>query len=177
MREETGSERGTDQSYYDIWNRLPRETRDYVPLMIAAARIAKQPAKYGFADVGLDEPLAYEEVVVDPATPLAAIAEAAGTDLDAIKHLNPQLKLDRTRNDQRSVVRVPQGARTAFLVNWPKVREERTYAVKKYKIRRGDSLLAIAKRFGVSVESIREQNQLRGSRIVAGRTLEIPSEG
>jgi membrane-bound lytic murein transglycosylase D len=48
MREETGSERGTDADYYTIANRLPKETRDYVPKMIAAARIAKDPAFYGF---------------------------------------------------------------------------------------------------------------------------------
>ncbi len=48
MREVTGSERGTDADYYKIANRLPRETRDYVPKLIAAARIAKEPAKYGF---------------------------------------------------------------------------------------------------------------------------------
>ena len=48
MREVTGSERGTDQDYYRIAPRLPKETRDYVPKMIAAARIAKEPAKYGF---------------------------------------------------------------------------------------------------------------------------------
>jgi membrane-bound lytic murein transglycosylase D len=48
MREVTGSERGTDADYYRIANRLPKETRDYVPKLIAAARIAKEPEKYGF---------------------------------------------------------------------------------------------------------------------------------
>ena len=48
MREVTGKERGTDADYYRISSRLPRETRDYVPMMIAAARISKDPAKYGF---------------------------------------------------------------------------------------------------------------------------------
>jgi membrane-bound lytic murein transglycosylase D len=48
MREVTGRERGTDHDYYRIANRLPQETRDYVPKLIAAARIAKEPAKYGF---------------------------------------------------------------------------------------------------------------------------------
>lgn len=52
MREVTGKERGTDADYYRISNRLPKETRDYVPMMIAAARISKEPAKYGF---GTDE--------------------------------------------------------------------------------------------------------------------------
>src|SRR3954463_4802384 len=49
MREITGSEKGTDQDYYRISSRLPRETQDYVPMMIAAGRIAKDPVKYGFA--------------------------------------------------------------------------------------------------------------------------------
>ncbi|HUQ20780.1 MAG TPA: lytic transglycosylase domain-containing protein [Gemmatimonadaceae bacterium] len=50
MREMTGSEKGTDMDYYRISSRLPRETQDYVPMMIAAARISKDPAKYGFTD-------------------------------------------------------------------------------------------------------------------------------
>lgn len=52
MREMTGSEKGTDADYYRISSRLPRETQDYVPMMIAAGRISKNPAKYGFVDNG-----------------------------------------------------------------------------------------------------------------------------
>ncbi|MEO7502750.1 MAG: lytic transglycosylase domain-containing protein, partial [Gemmatimonadaceae bacterium] len=52
MREVTGSEKGTDQDYYRISSRLPKETQDYVPMMIAAGRISKDPAKYGFVDTG-----------------------------------------------------------------------------------------------------------------------------
>lgn len=48
MRQVTGTEKGSEEAYYTIADRLPAETRDYVPLMIAAARIAKEPAKYGF---------------------------------------------------------------------------------------------------------------------------------
>lgn len=177
MREETGSEKGDEYSYYRIWDRLPRETRDYVPLMIAAGRIAKEPEKYGFQDVRMDEPLSYEEVVVDPATPLEKVALAAGTTLDALYDLNPHFKMNRTRNDQRDLVRVPEGTRTAFLVNWPKLREETEINVKKYRVRSGDSLLAIARRFGVKVDDIREANAIRGSRINAGQTLDIPTNG
>jgi membrane-bound lytic murein transglycosylase D len=177
MREETGSEKGTEHAYYEIWERLPRETRDYVPLMVAAARIAKEPQKYGFGDVELQAPLAYEEVVVDPATPLSAIAKAAGVEVQDVKSLNPQLKLSRTRNDMRSVIRVPPGTRTAFLVNWPTVREQKTFAVQTYRIRRGDSLLGIARRHGVTVQAIKDANSLRGSRIIAGKTLKIPARG
>ena len=48
LKKATGTVRGTDHTYYRVWHRLPGETRDYIPAMIAAARIGKNPAKYGF---------------------------------------------------------------------------------------------------------------------------------
>jgi membrane-bound lytic murein transglycosylase D len=175
MREETGAERGDEESYYLISHRLPRETRDYVPLMVAAARISKEPEKYGFADVEMEAPLAFEEIVVDPATPLLAVAKAAGITVDALRELNPHLKLERTRNDRRQSLRVPFGSRTAFLVNWPTVMNEETIAVRTYRVRAGDSLLAIARQHGTTVSEIQQANQLRGSRIIAGQDLRIPT--
>lgn len=66
MREVTGKERGTDADYYRISSRLPRETRDYVPMMIAAARIAKDPAKYGFGPGSQVRQTAAVEVAQEP---------------------------------------------------------------------------------------------------------------
>ena len=109
LRSALGRAKGTDADYYAVWNRLPKETRDYVPLMVAAARIAKDPAEYGFTDVEPLAPYAFSEVVARPATPLKTLAKNAGTTVKAIKALNPQLKLDRTRNDESMVVRVPAG--------------------------------------------------------------------
>jgi membrane-bound lytic murein transglycosylase D len=110
MREETGSEKAkSEQAYYKIWDRLPKETRDYVPLMIAAARIAKQPAKYGFDDVQKLPPAVHDVAVVPPATKLAEVAALTGTTLQGLEELNPQLRLDRTRNDEASAIRIPEG--------------------------------------------------------------------
>jgi membrane-bound lytic murein transglycosylase D len=106
MREEKGRERGTDADFYDIYHRLPGQTRDYVPVMIAAARIGKDPAAYGFK-VDPHGPWTYREVTAAPATTLAALARRAGTTVAALRELNPHLKLDRTRNDRSMVVRVP----------------------------------------------------------------------
>jgi hypothetical protein len=109
MRERTGSERGTDEGYWDIWDRLPRETRDYVPLMIAMGHIAKEPAKYGFHNLQYQEPLAYEEVVVPGATRMSDIARAAGTSTAVIEDLNPHFLRGQTPPDRRMTVRVPVG--------------------------------------------------------------------
>jgi membrane-bound lytic murein transglycosylase D len=77
--------------------------------MVAAARIAKDPAQYGFTDVEPLAPDAFAEIVAHPATSLKTLAKKAGTTVKAIRDLNPQLKLDRTRNDESMVVRVPAG--------------------------------------------------------------------
>ncbi|MEX2570939.1 MAG: transglycosylase SLT domain-containing protein [Gemmatimonadota bacterium] len=179
MRQVTGSERGSEESYYRIWDRLPRETRDYVPLMVAAARIAKQPEKYGFGDVEYAEPMAYDEVEVAAATPLPAIASAAGTTVSALRELNPHFKLNRTRNDMASPVRIPRGASRAFAANWTNVRDNSAYAAapetRTYRVRSGDNLTLIARRHGVSITQIRRANGLGSDFIRAGAVLTIPT--
>jgi len=107
MRQMRGTERGTDADYYAIWPNLPRETRDYVPMMIAAARISKEPAAYGFDYVRPLDPWSFDEVVAEPGTPLTMLAQEAGTTVSDLKSLNPQLKTDRTRRDEQTTIRVP----------------------------------------------------------------------
>ncbi len=182
MREEFGSERGDEYSYYRIANRLPRETRDYVPLMIAAARITKDPAAYGFDHVVPAAPYEFEEVEVAPATSLAAIARAAGVTVTEIGTLNPHLKMHRTPNNQTYHVRLPVGTLDTFQSSWGSARAElaevataeEEAAATRYRVRRGDNLTAIARRHGVSIQEIRRANGLRGDFIRAGQVLEIP---
>jgi membrane-bound lytic murein transglycosylase D len=110
MRQQFGRERARgEQDYYRIWSRLPAETRDYVPLMIAAARITKDPAAYGFAPMQL-RPREWDEVTVPPATPLDRLAERVGATLAEIRELNPHFLLDRTPNNRDYPVRLPPGS-------------------------------------------------------------------
>jgi len=187
MREATGSERGDEESYYRIWNRLPRETRDYVPLMIAAARISKDLEKYGFAHVELDAPLAYEEVTAPAGAYLTAVARAAGAELAEVRRLNPQLRNARVPTNRDIAVRLPPGTASSFAANWQSVgqQEQRRLAAaqrpaarpatRAYRVQRGDNLIRIANRHGVTVSSLRSANNLRGDRILAGQTLRIPA--
>lgn len=119
MRETFGREQAeSEDEYYQIWPRLPAETRDYVPLMIAAGRIAKDPAKYGFDHVVPDPPMEYHEISVPPATDLTAIARAAGVDIEELRALNPHFKLNRTPNDRDYAVRLPRPSLRQFAANW-----------------------------------------------------------
>jgi membrane-bound lytic murein transglycosylase D len=194
MREVTGSERGREEDFYRIWDRLPRETRDYVPLMIAAARISKEPHRYGFEGVELEAPLAYDEVQAEPGTALTAIASAAGVSASEVRRLNPHLKTGRTPTNRTVTVRIPEGRQPAFAANWPRVRaEQRTLAqaqrptpqrtaarqparaTRTHRVQRGENLSVIARRHGTTVTALRSANNLRSDRIRAGQTLRLPA--
>ncbi|HSJ14241.1 MAG TPA: lytic transglycosylase domain-containing protein [Longimicrobiales bacterium] len=109
MRETTGTEKGTDEGYWDIWERLPRETRDYVPLMLAMGHIAKEPEKHGFTNLEYQEPLRFEEVAVQGGTRLSEVARVAGVDTEVIEDLNPHLVKQQTPPNRQWAVRVPVG--------------------------------------------------------------------
>ncbi|HEU5210024.1 MAG TPA: transglycosylase SLT domain-containing protein [Longimicrobiales bacterium] len=114
MRAQFGRERARSEAdYYAIWDRLPKETRDYVPLMIAAGRITKDAETYGFRPMTL-ESRSWDEVTVPPATQLSAIAATYGTTVQTLKELNPQFKLERTPNNRQYTVRVPEGSAARF---------------------------------------------------------------
>lgn len=119
MREATGSEKGADQDYWRIAESLPRETRDYVPLMVAAGHIAKDPAAHGFLDLQFQQPLRFATVPVPGGTPLADVAAAAGVDVDEVIALNAHLVKQQTPPDRAWDVRIPEGTQRAFTANFP----------------------------------------------------------
>lgn len=114
MKEITGSEKGADQDYWKISDRLPRETRDYVPLMVAAGHIAKDPGAFGFPELDFQEPLRFDVVRVPAGTPLADVAQAAGADVDVVLDLNPHLVKQQTPPDRDWDVRIPEGTQRTF---------------------------------------------------------------
>jgi membrane-bound lytic murein transglycosylase D len=110
MKERNGTEKAENEdSYWEIWDRLPRETRDYVPLMLAMGTIAKEPAKYGFTDLKMQAPLQFEEVTVPGGTKLSEVAISAGVDAQEIEDLNPHLIRKMTPPGKDWKVRVPIG--------------------------------------------------------------------
>jgi len=81
----------TDETFFELYDRrwLRRETRDYVPKLIAATIIAKDPLKYGFDSIPYLQPLVFDEITVPDATGLDVLAELADTTVQAIVELNP----------------------------------------------------------------------------------------
>lgn len=154
---------------------LRRETKNYVPAIIAATLISKQPEKYGF-DFEPDLPVRYESIEVDGAADLKVLARCAGSDFDTLKRLNPALRRYQTPPDATTLVRVPAGTGETTLAALEEVpRTERVLYV-RHRIRRGDTLSVIARRYGVSVSAIQRANSMgRRTMIRAGKTLVIPT--
>jgi membrane-bound lytic murein transglycosylase D len=154
---------------------LRRETRDYVPFVLAAALIAKDPARYGF-DVVPDPPLAFETVSISRPVDLARVAEAVGVSLDDIRLMNGELKSRSTPHGVGAYpLRVPEGttallsARLASLPPAPDITERRLV------VKRGDTLPKIAAKNGVSVAELADWNDLaQTARLRKGTVLTVP---
>lgn len=108
------------KNYWELVEKysLPSETQNYVPQMIAATIIAKNPEKYGFKRIPYQQPLQYEQVKVSEPTSLQAVAVATGTSLDDIADLNPELLRKVTPPEYSAyLVKIPPNKKDAFLAN------------------------------------------------------------
>ena len=155
---------------------LKRETKDYVPQMIAAALIAKDPEKYGFTDIEYQEPLRYEKVKVPELTDLSLIAMACETSLEEIKDLNPEIRRGVTPpNETEYEIKIPFGKKELFLKNFKALQPLGKFEFKTHLVKKGETLPMIAKSYWVDLEPMLEINHLnKTSPISKGMTLLIP---
>jgi membrane-bound lytic murein transglycosylase D len=156
---------------------LRRETKNYVPAILAATLISKEPAKYGF-DFVPEAALDYESVQVRGAADLQVLARCAETDVDTLRGLNPALRRGQTPPRATTEVRVPvgKGERTLAALEAIPAAERVTHL--RHHVRRGETLSTIARTYGVSVWTIQQANRLgRSTLIRAGQTLLIPTAG
>lgn len=145
--------------------RLPEETRNYVPAILAASLIAHHRERFGFTDVIPQEPFAFDSVEVDAFTRLSAVAEAAGTVERAIRELNPHLIKGVAPPGAAYPVRVPVGTApdefARSLAGIPPARRflpREVWATVAYTVRPGDSWWKIARQNRTTVKELRQRN-------------------
>lgn len=159
----------------DYWRLdLPAEAMHGVPLTMAAAIIAKNPGTYGFR-VNFAPPLTYETVVIDRSFHLETIAEGMGVPVEHLKRLNPELRLWQVPPDGYTL-KIPIGARPRFLA-WRGVPQPAPQPLELalHTVRRGETISSIARRYGVSVDDIVAENEIRRpNRLKIGQVLFIP---
>lgn len=154
---------------------LVQETKDYVPKLIAAALIAKSPTRYGFTTPEPVPELTRDSVLVEGGTGLDLIARLADTTLDALRELNPHLLRLVTPPGSKYAVRVPAGRAETIARAYESTPSTERLALATHKVKAGETVATLAKKYGVSSEVIRVANRsARGKRLPVGSTLYVP---
>ncbi|MFN2431339.1 MAG: LysM peptidoglycan-binding domain-containing protein [Gemmatimonadota bacterium] len=154
---------------------LREETKDYVPKLIAATLIAREPEKYGFTGVTPLPPVAVDLVEVPPGTDLRRIALAARTSIETIRGLNPLLRSGATPPGAPFTVKVPDGSGGPFAERFAAAPPPPPVRDRVHVVRRGENPSGIAARYGVSARELMRLNGVRDARrLRAGQRLRLP---
>ena len=157
---------------------LPRETREYVPLVMAAMIIGRNPEQYGFDVAPAATPVEYEKVTIPQAVDLRRVAEWAGTTVDEIQSLNPELRRWTTPVKYPDYeMRVPKGTGDRLSAKLADASPADFVTLKWYTAKSSDTLLSVGRKFGVSRADVAEANNLSvKSRLHPGQALIIPRQ-
>lgn len=172
----------------DFWelakkSRLPKETINYVPKFIAAKLIAKDPEKYGFDGIDYLPPVEFDSIRVTQATNLRLMAEKLNYNYEDFKAINPKFKgeVAPLKPDSTLDLRIPPGMKEAALIAAKESAVDKVEYVADrgdtdfYKVRRGDSLHTIAKKYRTTVAYLRDLNDMtKKSRLKVGSRLMVP---
>ncbi|MFN8057535.1 MAG: LysM peptidoglycan-binding domain-containing protein [Vicinamibacterales bacterium] len=153
---------------------LPRETREYVPMILAAVIIGRNPTQYGF-DIDPGASLTYDTVTVDRAIDLRKVAEWTGAPIDEIQALNPELRRMITPAKREYAIKVPTGTATLLEEKMAEAPPTDLAAIKWHEVRTGETLEIVARRYGVRRADLADANDLSvRSKLKPGTELLIP---
>ncbi len=169
-------QRGGDDYWEMIEKRLlPRETRNYVAIVLAVALMAKEPQRYGI-EVIPDTPLRTDAVTISRPVDLRAVADALGLGLSAVQELNPHVLRGVTPPDRADfVLYVPQGMGEMLRAALPEIPEAKRVLWARHEVRRGETLSRIAARYDTSAQAVAQANGISLRTLIhPGQTLVIP---
>ncbi len=165
---------------HDFWELaqykyLKLETKRYVPKLIAAIIISKDPEKYGFTNVKYQKPVLYDEYAVPPLTNISAIALACNASVKTLEQLNNELRKNVTPpGSSKYVLRIPQGTKQILTQNLPRVHPVVATAYKTHVIKRGENLTSICRKYKLNKTTLLKANNIRTGKLVVGKHLRIP---
>jgi membrane-bound lytic murein transglycosylase D len=156
---------------------LARETKNYVPMIHAAIVVAKAPDKYGF-EITPEVPVAFDTVTMDHAVDLRVVAECAGSGVDEVRALNPELRRLATPANRTFALKVPEGASARVRDCLADLPPEKRVTFRTHVVARGETLSGLARRYGTRAQEIASANGLTTSRrLKRGAELIIPVAG
>jgi peptidoglycan lytic transglycosylase D len=164
------------QTFWQLANTryMRQETKNYVPAILAAMIIAKDPKKYGF-DEEPETPLEFDTVPVNYTVDLRLVAECSGVSQEEIVQLNPELMRLTTPANQSYTLRLPKNTKDTYLTEIAAIPEEKRITWRKHEVRPGETISSIAAIYRTSVDSIASVNSYASADgLSVGQKLVIP---
>lgn len=157
---------------------LKPETKDYVPKMIAAITIAKEPEKFGFGGVRYEDPLEFDKVAVPGGTDLTTLGRLIGVPYESLREWNPELRRCCTPPNQESYeIRLPKGYGAIASERMDDIREDAKVAFLLHTVKKGETLASLANRYHTPVAVLQELNGMRKPKLKPSAKLVIPVVG
>ena len=166
---------GGKEDYWTAFPFLPRETRGYVPGFIAATMIAMNPQQFGFQPVPTGVVYSYDVANVEGLMPLDLLAKAAGLTVQQLKDYNPELLRWATPPGDSYPLKLPKGSVPEFMIAYNEIpKDARSQEIAMHTVSRGETLGAIASRYGTTVRALYESNDNLSNIIHPGQTIIVP---
>jgi len=162
----------------DFWRlQLPMQTQRYVPKFLAALYILRDPMKYDLVVPDV-EPVTFDLVTIPDATDLNLVAESAETSVEVLRELNPQVRRWATPPGMEVVVKVPQGKGEQCRAGLDSIPPNERITWRQHRVKRGETLSQISRRYGTSVSALKSLNNIRNSHVIReGTVLLVPLQG
>ena len=156
---------------------LPRETREYVPMILAAIVIARNPAQYGFS-YQADEAAKFETVRLPRAVELKKVAEWTGSTVETLRSLNPELRRPMTPvHDANYALRVPVGTSVEIARRMDESTGQDLLSLTRYTVKGGETLAGVARKLHISRQDLADANNLSlTASVSAGQELMVPAD-
>lgn len=165
--------------YADFWelyrrNVLPKETRNYVPIILAVTIMTKNPSQYGLTDLAVDHPAEFDAVTIDYPVDLRLVAECVGSTAADLQDLNPSLLRLTTPRAKEFQLHLPAGTRDQYQTAIASIPPDMRLWWRYHTVQSGDSVASLARTFHTTAKQIEEANHLDGPELDADAKLVIP---
>ncbi len=165
--------------YADFWELyrrgvLPKETRNYVPIILAVTIMAKNPQQYGLDHIPLEKPLAVDTIRIDYPVDLRLVAECVDASASTLQELNPSLLRMTTPKDEAFELHLPAGTKDKYLTAIAAIPVDKRVWWHYHRVEPGDTLASVARKYRTTMQAIREANNVDGDELARNSKLIIP---
>jgi len=162
--------------FWELYNRkvLPRETKNYVPIILAATLMAKNPSQYGLDSVEMEKPDDYDAVTIDYPVDLSLVADCVGATTAGLQDINPSLLRRSTPRTGPFQLHIPAGTQDQFQNAIAAIPPDKRLWWRYHTVHSGETIMALARTYHTTAKQIEEANHLDGPELESDAKLIIP---